>query len=57
MTTKDKRSKVAIVRAKCIGCGAIRDIRPGGVAPDDMPICDKCCSPMVAMSARHEKVK
>lgn len=42
--------RVVVVIAACIGCGAEREISPGEIAPDDMPICD-CGSPMIAKQA------
>lgn len=42
----------AIVTAKCIGCGHTKEIRPGEIKPDDVPICEKCYMPMIAHSAR-----
>ena len=43
----------AIVTAKCVSCGARRDIKPGEIPPDDQPMCNQCGSPMVAESARR----
>lgn len=39
------------VTAKCIGCGKKRKIAPGEIPKDDVPMCDKCFLPMVAVSA------
>lgn len=43
---------MATVTAKCVGCGAVREIGEGEVAPGDMPTCPKCFSPMVAVEAK-----
>lgn len=40
------------VTAKCIGCGAKRQIAAGEVLPGDHPHCEKCFMPMVAVGAR-----
>ena len=50
-----KQGEQATVTAKCIGCGAIREIRLGEVAANDVPMCDKCMMPMVAVKARVER--
>ena len=39
------------VKVKCVCCGSTKDIKPGEVARDNMPMCDKCFSPMVAVKA------
>ena len=44
------------VVAKCVGCGARRNIRPGEIPAGDHPMCSKCFSPMVAESAVAEGV-
>ena len=40
------------VTAKCVGCGAKREIKPGEVPKDEVPMCEKCFMPMVAESAK-----
>lgn len=45
------------VTAQCIGCGARREIRAGEIAPDDMPMCDQCMMPMIAVSAKVRLTK
>ena len=39
------------VKVKCVSCGTIKEIKPGEVARNDVPMCDKCFSPMVAVKA------
>ena len=39
------------VKAKCISCGATRDIGAGEVPADEMPMCHKCGNIMVAVRA------
>jgi hypothetical protein len=41
-----------VVTAKCVGCGATRDIKEGEVPEGEVPMCLKCLSPMVAVEAR-----
>lgn len=41
------------VTVKCVGCGAKKEIGPGEVGANDVPMCDKCLMPMVAMSAKE----
>jgi hypothetical protein len=36
---------------RCVACKAARQIAPGEVPDDEMPMCDKCFMPMVAESA------
>lgn len=42
---------VRLVQAKCIGCGAKRDIFSYEVAEGDHPCCDQCGMPMIAERA------
>lgn len=39
------------IMARCVMCKATRTIEAGEVAPDDMPMCKVCYSPMVAEGA------
>ncbi len=43
------------VTAKCIGCGATKEIGPGEVKGNEVPTCDKCYLPMVADKATIKK--
>lgn len=43
---------MATVTAKCVGCGATRQIKEGEVPAGEMPMCEKCFSPMVATGAQ-----
>jgi len=45
------------VIVKCVLCGAKKEIKPGDIKADEVPICDKCFSPMVAESALETKCK
>lgn len=36
------------VTARCVGCGARKQIGPDEVPAGEVPMCDKCFSPMVA---------
>lgn len=38
--------------AECVGCKNKREIMAGEVAPDEVPICDKCLMPMVVKSVK-----
>lgn len=46
---------MVVVTVKCVGCGAKKEIKPGEVAPNDVPICDKCFMPMEAEKAKNAK--
>jgi len=40
-----------VVTAQCVHCKARRDIEAFEVPPGEMPMCERCHSPMVAVSA------
>lgn len=44
-----------VVIAKCVVCGYKREIGPGEVEKDDLPMCPKCYSPMIAERAEIKK--
>ena len=46
-----KRKGVVFVTVKCTGCGEKRKIKPGEIPKDEVPMCEKCYMPMVAVSA------
>ena len=46
-----KSERAAVVTAKCVGCGATREIRAGEIAPGDMPMCALCFMTMIAERA------
>jgi hypothetical protein len=39
------------VKAKCVMCSATKTVKAGEVPQGEVPMCDKCFSPMVAVSA------
>lgn len=43
--------KTGTVKVKCPQCKATRDIAPGEISESDYPMCDKCCLPMLPVSA------
>ena len=43
------------VVARCVGCGAKREIKSGEVKASDCPMCNVCGMPMVAISAKSNK--
>lgn len=43
------------VTARCVSCGATRDIEEGEVPAGEQPECHKCPSIMVAVSAQKKK--
>lgn len=45
-----RRLEVTVL-AECVCCGQQRDIKEGEIAPGDHPCCDRCGSPMIAVSA------
>lgn len=46
-----------VVIAKCVVCGAKREIQPGEVEAGDMPFCRSCGNVMIADSAKTRSVK
>jgi hypothetical protein len=40
------------VKVKCIGCGATKEVCAGEIPKDEVPMCDSCFMPMVAVSAK-----
>lgn len=42
---------MSYVIAKCVACGHRKKIKPGEVNSGDLPMCEKCYSPMVAEKA------
>jgi len=46
----------AMVVAKCIGCNARREIKPGDVPVGEHPMCEKCGMPMTAVAAHKMNV-
>ena len=40
------------VTVKCVSCGAKREIKPGEIGKDDVPMCDKFFMPMVPTKAK-----
>ena len=43
------------VTVKCVGCGAKREISPVEVPINEVPMCDKCFTPMVVESAKSRE--
>lgn len=46
-----------VIVAKCVACGAKREIEPGEVVRGDLPECRKCHSFMVAERAKSKRRK
>lgn len=42
------------IKVKCICCGFVKEV---GKEQKDMPMCDKCFSPMIAIEAKVKKIK
>lgn len=40
------------VTVKCIGCGSKKEVGPGEIPKGEVPMCDKCFNPMIAVSAK-----
>ena len=57
MVRRNKQEKVKellskrVVIAKCVGCGAKRDIKAGEIPKGEQPMCHQCGDPMIAESA------
>ena len=47
----------AIIIAKCVGCGKEREIRKNEIKPGDVPMCDSCYMPMVAVRVIGREVE
>jgi hypothetical protein len=47
-----KREVETVVIAECVACKARKEIHAGEVGKNDMPTCDKCYNPMVAVSVK-----
>lgn len=45
------KNKIVRVIAKCVGCGKEREIGPGEIDKNDVPMCNECFLPMVAKKA------
>lgn len=43
------------VLVRCVRCRKTRWIEPGEIAPDDVPWCDTCFMPMVAVKAERKE--
>ncbi len=49
---KRKRKTTTVVVVKCVGaCGGTREIKPGEVGKDEVPMCEVCCLPMLVVEA------
>ena len=46
------KKKIKIVIVKCVDCGEKRDIQENEVPDGDIPMCEKCFSPMLAVEAK-----
>ena len=51
------KADALVVVAKCIGCGAKREIRPFEIEEGDMPMCERCFMPMVAEKAKARSIR
>jgi hypothetical protein len=51
---QQEQEQATVVTAKCVGCGATKEIREGEYGSGELPMCDKCYSPMFAHEARTE---
>ncbi len=54
MRERKKMSEVTVT-AKCIGCGAKREIKPHEIPKDLHPICNVCYMPMITESVTTEQ--
>ena len=48
-------NRIVKVVVKCVCCGNKKDIGIGEVPADEVPMCDKCFMPMVAIEAKTVK--
>lgn len=53
MTQNGKTDKpdTPVVTVQCVGCKKKKEVRPGDVPEGEMPMCDDCFNPMLAVSA------
>ena len=42
------------VTVQCVSCKTEREIKPYHIAPGEIPMCDKCFSPMVVKTATYD---
>ena len=42
------------VVVKCVACGEKREIKAGEVSKDEVPMCEKCFTPMVPVKAEAD---
>ena len=49
----NQEGNMVVVIVKCVGCGAKREINPGQIPKDEVPMCDKCFMPMVPERAKN----
>jgi len=46
--------KITVI-AKCVNCGATKEISANEIKIGEVPMCDKCYMPMVAEKAKIKK--
>lgn len=51
MNQDEKNQGQPAVTVRCVACKSTREIGPGEVAADDVPMCERCFMPMFAESA------
>ena len=50
MSAYNHTPKLVLVKVRCVGCGATKEVRATDIA--DVPICDMCFMPMATVSVR-----
>ena len=51
MAKNAKKAVTVKVKVRCVQCKATKEVGPGDVPEGEMPTCDQCHAPMVAVSA------
>ena len=46
-----KARRVTVVTVRCVSCGHVRGVREGEIPAGDHPMCERCFSPMIPVSA------
>lgn len=49
MTNHSSTKQEAVVTVQCVSCRKKRDVRAGEISANDVPLCDTCFMPIVAV--------
>lgn len=51
---RSEKPPTVTVLCECVGCKTRREVGPGEVESNDVPYCQKCYMPMIAISVRSK---